>query len=107
MACLVLVLLRLLLLTLIGSAGGPLPSRGLVLGRGIALFRVVRLDGHRVRKARGNVSDVNDEAGVFLCRDSSLAPLLDMRRRFKAVLCVRDAMKRWGVSLARSVELTS
>ena len=37
---------------------GPIPSRGLVLGRGRALFRVVRLGGHKVRKVRDNVSDV-------------------------------------------------
>ena len=60
-----------------------------------------------MRKARGNVSDVNDDAGVFLYRDSSIAPLLDMSRRFKAVLGVLDAMIRHGISLARSVELTS
>ena len=62
-------------------SGGPLPSRGLVLGRGTALFRVVRLGGHQVRKARANVADALDAADVFLCRDSSIAPLLDMRRR--------------------------
>ena len=45
-------------------SGGPLPSRGLVLGRGNASFRVVRLVGHKVRKARGNAAD------VFLYRDS-------------------------------------
>ena len=38
--------------------GGPLPSRGLVLGQESALFRVVRLGGHKVRKAHGNASDV-------------------------------------------------
>ena len=79
----------------------------MVHGRGNALFRVVRLGGHKVKKARGNVSDVDDAAGVFLYRDSSIAPLLDMRRRFSVVLCVLDAMIRWGVSLARFVELTS
>ena len=67
----------------------------MILGRGSALFRVERLGGHKVRKARGNVSDVDDAAGVFLYRDSSIAPLPDMRRRFKAVLCVLDAMIRW------------
>ena len=82
--------------------GGPIPSRGLVLGRGSALFRVVRLGGHKVRKVRDNVSDVVDGAGVFLYRDSSVAPLLDMRRRFQAV-----AMIRGGVSFAWSVELTA
>ena len=54
--------------------GGPLPSRGLVLGRGGAMFRVVRLGGHPVRKARGNLADVHDAADVFLYRDASLAP---------------------------------
>ena len=82
-------------------SGGPLPGRGLVLGRGSASFRVVRLGGHRVRKARGHAAD------VFLYRDSSVAPLLDMRRRFKAVMDVLDAMIRYGVSLSRSVELTA
>ena len=55
----------------------------------------------RLRKVRGNAVD------VFLYRDSSIAPLLDMRRRFKAVMDVLDAMIRSGVSLARSVELTA
>ena len=32
--------------------GGPFPTSGLVLGRESALFRVVRLGGHKVRKAR-------------------------------------------------------
>ena len=52
------------------------------------MFRVVRLGGDKVRKACGNASDVHDAADVFLYRDSSIAPLLDMRRRFKAVMGV-------------------
>ena len=79
---------------------GPIPSRGLVLGRGHALLGVVKLWDRRVRKARGNVSDAHDAADVFLYRDSSIAPLLDMGRRFKAVMCVLDAMIRFGISLA-------
>ena len=67
-------------------SGGPIPSRGLVLGRGSASFRVVRLGGHPVRKARGNVADVQDAADIFLYRDASIAPLLDVRRRLKAVM---------------------
>ena len=82
--------------------GGPIPTKGLVLGRGSALFRVVRLGGHKVRKARGNAADAHDAADVFLYRDSSIAPLLDMRRRFKAVMDVLD-----GASLSRSVERDS
>ena len=87
-------------------SGGPLPSRGLVLGRCSASFRVVRLGGHRVRKARANAADALD-ADVFLYRDSSAAPLLDMRRRFKVVMDVLGAMIRSGISLSRSVELTA
>ena len=87
-------------------SGGPLPSRVLVLGRGSAVFRVVRLGGHPVRKARGNVADEHDAADVFLYRDCSLAPLLGMRRSFKAVMDVLDAMIRSSISLSRSVELT-
>ena len=96
-----LALLRQRLLTLIVFFAGPIPSRGLVLGRGSAVFRVVRLGGHKVRTARGNAAD------VFLFRDSYIAPLLDMRRRFKAVWGILDAMIRTGVSLYRSVELTA
>ena len=77
------------------------------MGRGRALFRIVRLGGHKVRKVRDTASDVVDGAGVFLYRDSSIAPLLDMRRRLKAVMGVLDAMIRSGVSFARSVELTA
>ena len=102
-------LLRLHLLMLFGLvvdlSGGPLSGRGLVLGRGSASFRVVRLGGHQDRKARADVADALDAADVFLSRDSSVAPLLDMRRRFKAVVDVLGAMIRSGISLSRSVEL--
>ena len=84
--------------------GGPIPCSGLVWGRGGALFRVVRLGGHKVRKARGNASDAHDAADVFLYRDSSTAPLLGMRRSPTRRLWV---MIRYGISLARSVELTA
>ena len=88
-------------------SGGPLPSRRLVLGWGSASFRVVKLGGHRVRKARGSAADAVDAADVFMYRDSSIAPLLDMRRRFKAVMELLDAMIRCGVSLSRSLELSA
>ena len=44
-------------------SGGPLPSRGLVLGRGAALFRWVQLGGPWVRRARANVADALDAFG--------------------------------------------
>ena len=86
-------------------AGGFCPDKGLVLGRESASFRVVRHGGHRVRKARSRVADAHDAADVISNRDSSVALLLDMRRRFKAVMAVLDAMIRQGASLSRSVEL--
>ena len=98
-------LLKLRLLMLISSVVDPFLVG--VLGRRSASFRVVRLGGHRVRKDRGNAADAHDAADVFLYRDSSVAPLLDMRRRFKAVMDVLDAMIRCGVSLSQSVELTA
>ena len=67
----------------------------MVLWRGEASFRLVRLGGHKVRKVRGNEADVHDAAHIFLYRDSSIAPLLDMKLRFKAV------------DSSRSVELTA
>ena len=63
-------------------SGGPLPARGLVLGRVSAVLRVVQLGGPRVRRARADVADALDAADVFLYCDSSVAPPLDMRRRF-------------------------
>ena len=71
------------------------------------MFRVVKLGGHKVRKARDNAADAVDAADVFPYRDSSIASLLDMRCRFKAVMGVLDSMIRYGVSLSRSVELTA
>ena len=88
-------------------SGCPAPCHGLVLGRGMARFRRVRLGGHKVRKVRCNAVDVHGAADVVLYRDSSISPLLDMRRRFKAVIDVLDAMILHGTSLARSVELTA
>ena len=71
------------------------------------MFRRVQLGGQWVRRARANAADALDAADVFLYRDFSIAPLLDMRRRNKAVMDILDAMIRYGVSLSRSVELTA
>ena len=92
-------------LRMLRFSGGPAPCRGLVLWRGNASFRLVRLGGHRVRKVCGTAADVHDAADIFLYRDSSIAPLLDMRRRFKAVWDVLESMISHGVTLSRSVEL--
>ena len=51
--------------------------------------------GPEARKARRNAADAH-EGDVFMYRDSSAAPLLDLGRRFKAVKDVLDAMIRHG-----------
>ena len=56
------------------------------------MFRVVRLGGLLGKRARSNATDAVDAADVFLYRDSCIAPLLDMSRRFKAVMDVLGAM---------------
>ena len=87
-------------------AGGPIPNRGLELGRGGARLRVVRLGDPKVRKARLVMLLTTLDGGeVFVYRDSFVAHL-DLGRRLKAVMDVLDAMIRSGVSLDRSLELT-
>ena len=88
-------------------AGGLVPDGGLIMGRGTARMRVVRLGGPKVRKALKNAADAHEGGDVFMYRDSSVAPLLNLGRRIKAVMDVLDAMNRDGISLARSVELVS
>ena len=39
----------------------------------------------------------HDAADVFLYRDSSISPLLDKRRWFKAVMDVLDTIIRYGI----------
>ena len=53
------------------------------------------------------MADPHDGADVFTCRDSTIAPLLDVRRRLKAVLDVLVGMLRAVVFLSGSVERTS
>ena len=87
-------------------AGGPVPVRGLVVGRGTTRFRVVRLGKPEIRKARCNVADASDAGDVFMYGDFSIASVLGLRRRLKAFMDVLDSMIGNEGSLARSVELS-
>ena len=69
-------------------AGGPVPERGFCLGRGLARFDRVRLGGPKVCRTRARCSDPGDGALVDLYRDHSVAPLVDLRRRLRAVLYI-------------------
>ena len=75
-------------------AGGPVPRRGLVLGRGMVRMRSLRLGGPIVRSVRRNAADVGEVDDVSLYRDSSAAPVLDLRRKLKAVLDLLDSIVR-------------
>ena len=88
-------------------SGGPIPSRGLVLGRGTARLRVVRLGGPEVRKVRVMLL-ILLTVGTFICIVIlPLAPLLDLRRRLKVVSDILGDMLKNGFTLARSFELTA
>ena len=87
-------------------AGGLVPDREFHLGRGVARFNRVRLGGPKVRKARARWSDPGDGAQVDLYRDASAAPLVDLRRRFRALLDVIIAIRCSGFSVSRGLELT-
>ena len=84
-----------------------MPDRGHVLGRGVARLRVVRIGGPQVCKVRDNAVDPVDGRDVHMYRDSSIAPLLDLRLRFKVVHDVLGEMVRNGFSLARPLELAA
>ena len=61
----------------------------------------------KVRKARGDMADPRGGADVFMYRDSTVAPVLDVRRSMKAVLGVIGGVIRSGVTLSRSMEFIS
>ena len=101
-----LVLLRLLLLTL-SSLLGVLSRLGpWFLGGVVPCLGLSDLVGVRFGRLVVMLLIAHDAADVFLYRDSSIALLLDMGRRFKAVMDVLDSLIRNGVSFARSFELT-
>ena len=86
-------------------AGGPVPAKGLVLGRGVARMRTVRLGGPLVRSVKRSAVGDGEFDDVSLYRDSSAAPVLDLRRNLKAILDLLDSVIRFGASLARDVQL--
>ena len=73
-------------------AGGPVPARGLVLGRGVIRVRTVRLGGPIVRSVRRSFACHGDVDDVSLYRDSSAAPVLDLRRNLRAILDLLDSI---------------
>ena len=70
-----------------------------MLDRGAAGFRVVRIGGPKVPKVRGNIVDPVDWRDVNMYRDSSIAPLLDLRRHLKVVGDVLGEMVLYLVPL--------
>ena len=75
----VLAILFILLLFIVVMRVGVLFLAGRALCFGSQNLVVIKFVRHVV-----NVADAHDVADVFLYRDSSIALLLDMRRRFKA-----------------------
>ena len=77
-------------------AGRPVPTRGLVLGRGMVRIRTVRLGGPIVRSVKRSAIRDGDVDDVSLYRDSSAAPVLDLRRNLRAILDLLDSIIRVG-----------
>ena len=59
-----------------------------------------------MRIARAMCADPGNGVLVDLYRDASAAPLVDLRRRLRAVLDVLAAVRRSGFSVSRGLELT-
>ena len=57
-----------------GLAGGPVPSQGLVLGRGIARLRVDAVGGRRVNRFRPDLYDLANVTEVHMFRSYTIAP---------------------------------
>ena len=53
--------------------------------------------------ARARCSDPGDGAQVDLHRDRSIATLIDLRRRLRAVLDVVDSVRRSGFAVGRGL----
>ena len=87
------------------NSGGPVPSRGLVRGRGSAQFRRVVLGGPRVRRFRASISDPTSATEVHMFKDSSMVPLLALKRRLDAVHSLLVGIGREGFTLSRGLEL--
>ena len=65
-------------------AGGAVPARGLILGWGMARMRTVRIGGPIVRSVKRSTASGGDVDDVSLYRDSSAAPVLDLRRNLRS-----------------------
>ena len=68
-------------------------------------MRTVRLGGPMVRSVKRSAVGDGEFDDVSLYRDSSAAPVLDLRRNLKAILDLLDSIIRFGASLARDVQL--
>ena len=68
------------LVTAFRMSGGPIPPRGLDVGRGKARFWTVGIGGKSMRRYRLSMVDPLDATEVHLYRSQSIAPLLAMKK---------------------------
>ena len=89
-------------------AGGPVPDRGLVLGRGAARMRTVHLGGLLKRSIWRSAAGAGEGDDVHLYMDSSAAFLLDLRRRLKIYHgCLGWCHPSWGLVGSGSSSIAS
>ena len=84
------------------SAGGLVPPRGLVRGRGSALLCKGVIGGSRVQKLR---SGYGDAAGASEVRDISVAPILSLKGQLTAVHSLLESIALAGFTIERALQL--
>ena len=85
----------------------PLPPQGLVLGRGVARFRVDAIGGRRVKRFRSDLDDPANATEFHLFRSCTIAPLLTLKRRLRMVADLFWSISCNGFTLARSLDLSN
>ena len=73
-------------------------------GRGSALLKERTLGGNRVSKMRTDLVDPTSASEGHLFRNHSLAPLLSLKSRLKAVLNLLESVAHNGLTLGRSLQ---
>ena len=86
-------------------SGGPVPLQGLSLGRGKACLCTVSVGGKCSRRHRPCLNDPMDATEIHLYRSHSVAPVLALKKRLRAVECLLLAIERGGLTLCRGLEL--
>ena len=85
-------------------AGGQVPPGSLVWGRGSAWLRENAIGGSKMRRLRHDLLDPCCASEVYLYRNDSIAPLLSLRSRLRAILCLIELIALSGFTIERALQ---